>query len=99
MASPRGMDGVTEASDLTFSAANIDKELNPQKNKNFEVDTISSEMATSLEIKQQAEVEQKEQENKKKDAFQTLKTTILVSAVVVAVAGAVFAVTKKLTEK
>lgn len=51
MASPRGMDGVTEASDLTFSAANIDKELNPQKNKNFEVDTISTEMATSLEIK------------------------------------------------
>lgn len=50
-------------------------------------------------LKQQAEVEQKGKEKKKKDALQTLKTTVLVSAVIVAVAGVVFAVTKKLREK
>ena len=50
-------------------------------------------------LKHQAGVEQKEKEKKKKDALQTLKTTIVVSAVIVAVAGVVFAVTKKLREK
>ncbi|XP_030927825.1 uncharacterized protein LOC126692151 [Quercus robur] len=89
----------TQASDLTFPAANVDKDLSVQNNKSLEVDPKSSEVATSLEIEQQAEVEQKGKEKKKKDALQTLKTTILVSAVIVAVAGVVFAVTKKLREK
>lgn len=49
-------------------------------------------------LKRQVE-EKKKEAKKKKDGLQTLKTTILVSVVVVAVAGTVFAVTKKLREK
>ncbi|KAF3961893.1 hypothetical protein ACB098_09G055700 [Castanea mollissima] len=92
-------DQATATSDLTFPEADVDKDLSVQNNKSLEVDTISSKVATSLEIEQQAEAEQKEKEKKKKDALQTLKTTVLVSAVIVAVAGVVFAVTKKLREK
>lgn len=43
-------DQATAASDLTFPAADVDKDLSVQNNKSFEVDTISSEVATSLEI-------------------------------------------------
>jgi ABC-type sulfate transport system permease component len=50
-------------------------------------------------LKQQAEIEQKRKERKKEEALQTLKTTILVSAAIVAVAGVVCAVAKKLREK
>ncbi|XP_062152700.1 uncharacterized protein LOC133860990 [Alnus glutinosa] len=100
MASPKGIDEALEASDLTFPAADVDKELRPGgENKNFEVDTISSEVATSSETKQQAEIEEKRKERRKKEALQTLKTTILVSAAIVAVAGVVCAVAKKLREK
>ncbi|KAE8023367.1 hypothetical protein FH972_009073 [Carpinus fangiana] len=103
MASPKGIhDEATEDSDLTFSAADVDKELHPGESQNFEVDPISSEVATSSssEIKkEQAELEQKKKERRKKEALRTLKTTILVSAAIVAVAGVVCAVTKKLREK
>jgi hypothetical protein len=52
MASPKGIDEALEASDLTFPAADVDEELRPGgENKNFEVDTISSEVATSSETK------------------------------------------------
>ena len=34
-----------------FPAADAEKELNPGENKNFEVDPVSSEVATSLQIK------------------------------------------------
>lgn len=44
-------DGVSEAADSTFPAVDVDRELNPGKNKDFKVDPISSEVATSLEIK------------------------------------------------
>ena len=40
----------TEASDLTFPAADVDKDLSVQNNKSLEVDPKSSEVATSLEI-------------------------------------------------
>lgn len=50
--------------------------------------------------KQQIQVEEKKKETKKEeDELHGLKTTILVSAVILAVAGAVFAVTKRLREK
>ncbi|XP_041025064.1 uncharacterized protein LOC121265479 [Juglans microcarpa x Juglans regia] len=109
MASPEAIDGVTEAtseeiygatgaSDSTFPAVDTDNELNPGTDKNFEVDPTSHDVATSLETKRQVE-EKKKEAKKKKDGLQTLKTTILVSVVVVAVAGMVFAVTKKLREK
>ncbi|XP_002322826.3 uncharacterized protein LOC7465266 isoform X1 [Populus trichocarpa] len=48
--------------------------------------------------KEQDEAAQKKQ-REKQDALQNLKTTIFVSAIIVAVAGAVFAITKKLREK
>lgn len=50
-ASSEEIDGATEASDSTFPAVDIDKELNPGTGKNFEVDPISHDVATSLETK------------------------------------------------
>lgn len=51
-------------------------------------------------FKERVEAEEKEKEREKKDdALQTLKTTIIVSGVILAVAGAVIAITKKLREK
>ncbi|CAL5334511.1 unnamed protein product [Camellia sinensis] len=85
--------------DKKFPAADIDKELNPGQNKNFVVDPISTQVAASKEYKEQAAEIKKQKERKKKDALQTLKTTIIVSGIVVAVAGAIFAITKKLKEK
>jgi hypothetical protein len=41
----------------------------------------------------------RKRESEKQDAMHKLKTTILVSAMIIAVAGAVFAVTKKLRER
>ncbi|XP_027176860.1 uncharacterized protein LOC113775991 [Coffea eugenioides] len=81
-----------------FPAADAEKELNPGENKNFEVDPVSSEVATSLQIKEQIEAAEKK-ENEKKDALDTIKSAILVSGIVVALAGAVFAIVKKLKEK
>lgn len=43
-------------------------------------------------------MEKRENAKAKRDAAQTLKKTIIISAVIVAVAGAAFAITKKLKE-
>ena len=89
--------------DSTFPEANVDAELNPGENKNFEEDSGSSLVTTSKEIKDKVEAEErkqeKEKEKEKKDAAQTVKTNVMISAVVVAVVGAIFALTKKLREK
>lgn len=53
---------------------------------------------TLIPFQEQDEAAQKKQ-REKQDALQNLKTTIFVSAIIVAVAGAVFAITKKLREK
>lgn len=50
-------------------------------------------------LKEQAEIKQKKKEAEKKDTLQTLKSAIIISGIVVAVAGAAFAITKKLREK
>ncbi|KAL0309512.1 UNVERIFIED_CONTAM: hypothetical protein Sradi_5893500 [Sesamum radiatum] len=81
----------------SFPAADVEKELNPGFDKNFQVDSVSSDVATSKEIKEKDEAEKKEHE--KMDALQSFKTAIIVSGMVVAVVGAIFAVTKKLREK
>lgn len=52
-----------------------------------------------LVLKEQAEAARAQREMEKKDALQTLKSAIIVSGIVVAVAGAIFAITKKLKEK
>ncbi|CAB4287143.1 unnamed protein product [Prunus armeniaca] len=98
MASPKQTDADT--GDSKFPAANVDLELNPGKNKNFEEDSGPSLVATSKEIKEQIEAEdKKKKDQEKKDAIQTLKKSVIVSAVIVALAGAIFAITKKLREK
>ncbi|KAM1748191.1 hypothetical protein ACFX12_009208 [Malus domestica] len=86
--------------DSTFPAASVDAELNPGKNKNFEEDSGSSLVTTSKEIKDKMEAEERKQQKKeKKDAAQMLKKSIIISAMVVAVAGVIFALTKKSREK
>ncbi|KAM2466685.1 hypothetical protein COP2_008860 [Malus domestica] len=87
--------------DSTFPAANVDAELNPGENQNFEEDNGSSLVTTSKEIKDKVEAEERKQEKEKekKDAAQTVKTSVIISAMVVAVVGAIFALTKKLREK
>ncbi|CAN6576930.1 unnamed protein product [Malus baccata var. baccata] len=87
--------------DSTFPAASVDAELNPGKNKNFEEDSGSSLVITSKEIKDKVEAEERKQqkEKEKKDAAQMLKKSIIISAMVVAVAGVIFALTKKSREK
>ncbi|CAH8268397.1 unnamed protein product [Arabidopsis lyrata] len=79
----------------TFPEGDAEAELNPGQNKNFEVDPVSSEIAAE---KVQKNVEKRENAKAKRDAAQTLKKTIIISAVIVAVAGAAFAITKKLKE-
>ncbi|CAF2111314.1 hypothetical protein HID58_082071 [Brassica napus] len=80
----------------TFPEGDAEAELNPGQNKSFEVDPVSSEIASD---KIQQHLERKENAKAKRDATQTLKKTIIISAVIVAVAGAAFAITKKLKEK
>ncbi|KAL3536099.1 hypothetical protein ACH5RR_004560 [Cinchona calisaya] len=83
----------------TFPAADAEKELNPAQNKDFEVDPVSSQVSTSLQInKEQIEAAEKI-EKEKKDALDKFKSAIIVSGIVVTVAGAVFAIVKKLKEK
>ncbi|GFY93392.1 hypothetical protein Acr_08g0017880 [Actinidia rufa] len=85
--------------DKTFPAIDVDKELNPGRNTNFEVDPVSSQVAATKEIQEQSEAARTQKEREKKDALQTLKSAIIISAIAVAVAGAIFAITKKLKEK
>ncbi|KAE9605350.1 hypothetical protein Lal_00025585 [Lupinus albus] len=80
----------------TFPAADVVGELNPGINTEVELDPISSQVAAS---KEQAEAKQKKKEMKKNDTLQTLKSGIIISAIIVAVVGAAFAINKKLREK
>ncbi|KAJ0027277.1 hypothetical protein Pint_36039 [Pistacia integerrima] len=82
-----------------FPAADIHGELNPAQNMDVNVDPVSSQITNSLQIKKNAEAAEKKNQNAKRDAMQKLKSTIIISAVIVAVSGAAFAVTKKLREK
>ncbi|XP_021623799.1 uncharacterized protein LOC110623176 [Manihot esculenta] len=74
-----------------FPAADVEKELHPGHNEKLEVDGVSSGIVTSRDLMKK--------EMGRRDPMQTLKTTIIVSAAIVAVAGAVFAITRKLREK
>ncbi|XP_056867032.1 uncharacterized protein LOC108860894 [Raphanus sativus] len=84
----------------TFPEGDAEAELNPGQNKSFEVDPVSSEIASDkMAEKIQQNLERKENAKARRDATQALKKTIIISAVIVAVAGAAFAITKKLKEK
>ncbi|XP_073062011.1 uncharacterized protein [Primulina eburnea] len=87
------------ASSEGFPAADLQKELNPGLDKDFQVDPISSDVAATKEIQEQIEAMKKARELENKDAMQSFKTAIIVSAIVVVVAGVVFAIGKKLREK
>ncbi|KAJ0255249.1 Transmembrane protein [Hirschfeldia incana] len=80
----------------TFPEGDAEAELNPGQNKSLQVDPVSSEIASD---KIQKNLERIENAKAKRDATQTLKKTIIISAVIVAVAGAAFAITKKMKEK
>ncbi|XP_027364891.1 uncharacterized protein LOC113871978 [Abrus precatorius] len=86
-------------SDLTFPPADAVGELNPGNNTQVQVDPVSSEVAASKEMKEQTEAKQKKKEREKNEALETLKSAIIISGIVVALAGAAFAITKKLREK
>ncbi|CAH8362607.1 unnamed protein product [Eruca vesicaria subsp. sativa] len=80
----------------TFPEGNAEAELNPGQNQSLQVDPVSSEIASE---KIQQNLERMENAKAKRDATQTLRKTIIISAVIVAVAGAAFAITKKMKEK
>lgn len=52
-----------------------------------------------VEAEERKQQKEKEKEKEKKDAVQMLKKSIIISAMVVAVAGAIFVLTKKSREK
>ncbi|GAA0151943.1 hypothetical protein LIER_10547 [Lithospermum erythrorhizon] len=79
-----------------FPKLDVQGELHPEKNKDLSVDPISSEVAAD---KEQGERAKEAKERAKRDAIQTLKTTIIVSGIAIAVIGAIFAITKKLKQK
>ncbi|CAN8278992.1 unnamed protein product [Cochlearia groenlandica] len=88
----------TEGNDTTtttFPEGDAEAEVNIGNNKSFEVDPVSSEIASEKIQK----LERKENAKAKRDAVQSLKKTIIISAVIVAVAGAAFAISKKMKEK
>ncbi|XP_055811622.1 uncharacterized protein LOC129881441 [Solanum dulcamara] len=83
----------------SFPAVDAEKELNPQFNKEFQVDSVSSQVASSLEKEAKEKLDKMKKEKDRKDAIQNFKTTVIISGVVIAVAGAIFAITKKLRER
>nr|KYP45250.1 hypothetical protein KK1_033203 [Cajanus cajan] len=86
-------------SDLTFPPVDVVGELYPGTNTHVQVDPVSSEVATSKEMKEQDEAKQKKNVGEKKDALQTIKSAIIISGIVMALAGVAFAITKKVREK
>ncbi|KAK7348792.1 hypothetical protein VNO80_23471 [Phaseolus coccineus] len=86
-------------SDLTFPPADVAGELHPGTNTHVQVDPTSSEVEASKEKKEQEEAKQEKNERERKDSLQTIKSAIVISGIVVALAGAAFAITKKLREK
>ncbi|XP_023005785.1 uncharacterized protein LOC111498680 [Cucurbita maxima] len=102
MASPGRDGGATGGAGSRFPAVDVDRELHPGHNQHVTVDPISSQVAASVEDKEQAKrkatVEEERKQAKKKDTMQTLKTTFIVSGVIAAVAVAAFVVVKKLRQ-
>ncbi|PIN03865.1 hypothetical protein CDL12_23607 [Handroanthus impetiginosus] len=81
---------------MGFPAVDAEKELNLSMNKDFQIDPISLDIVTTKQEKLEAK---KLKEQEKKEALQSFKRALTVSGIIVAVAGAIFAITKKLREK
>ncbi|KAK4281663.1 hypothetical protein QN277_013128 [Acacia crassicarpa] len=97
MATRDSINEVVEESE--FPPADVHGTLNPGGNNQVQVDPISSDVAILKEIKEQAEIKKKQRQEEKEDSLRKMKSGIIISGIVVAVAGAVFAITKKLREK
>ncbi|KAL1821252.1 uncharacterized protein LOC108218220 [Daucus carota subsp. sativus] len=80
-----------ESSDDSFPAADVEKELNPGNNTSVEVDSVSSQIAEGKGVA-------KKGEKGKNDPVQTFKTTMIVSGVLIVLAGVALAISKKLRE-
>nr|XP_010943769.1 uncharacterized protein LOC105061426 isoform X2 [Elaeis guineensis] len=98
MASTEEMIGDADA----FPAVNASRELNLGVPEQFPVDPVSSDVATSKELKAEAEAEArakaKGDASEKCDLGGTLTSVLMVSGVVVVAVGVAFFVTKKLKE-
>ncbi|XP_010943768.1 uncharacterized protein [Elaeis guineensis] len=100
MASTEEMIGDADA----FPAVNASRELNLGVPEQFPVDPVSSDVATSKELKEEAEAEAEARAKAKGDASEkcdlggTLTSVLMVSGVVVVAVGVAFFVTKKLKE-
>uniref|UniRef100_A0A803L2V6 Uncharacterized protein n=1 Tax=Chenopodium quinoa TaxID=63459 RepID=A0A803L2V6_CHEQI len=82
--------------DATYPTTDVDGELNPGNNTEFEVDSMPSNMAKDLTKANKAQGKKKCAKN---DPMQPMKTTIIVSGVILILAGAIFAINKKIREK
>lgn len=82
-----------EPSDDSFPAADVDKELHPGNNTEVEVDSVSSQIAENKAGKSEGK-----KERGKNDPMQTFKKTMIVSGVLIVVAGVALAISKKLRE-
>ncbi|XP_057549601.1 uncharacterized protein LOC130827773 [Amaranthus tricolor] len=87
---------VDATNDTTFPPVEIDGELNPGNNTEFHVDSVSSQLDKGPTKQRKPKAKKQCPKN---DPMQAFKTTIIVSGIVLAVAGAIFAITKKLKEK
>ncbi|KAI3874449.1 hypothetical protein MKX03_004779 [Papaver bracteatum] len=84
------------AADAKFPEADVEGELHPgNTDGSLQEDSVSAQLK---EIKEQAEVGEKKEEGKKEDAIHKVASTVIISGVIVAVIGAIFAVAKKLRE-
>ncbi|MCL7028237.1 hypothetical protein MKW94_004870 [Papaver nudicaule] len=84
-----------------FPEADVDRELHlgNTDNSSLQEDSVSAQITASKEIKEQeVEEKKKKEEEKKEDTIHKMKSTVIISGVIVAVIGGIFAVTKKLRE-
>ncbi|CAK9184700.1 unnamed protein product [Ilex paraguariensis] len=94
MASPEELDAAA-----AYTATSSRRTYPEEEEKGYADDgerksEVSKDFSTSKQSKEQGEAEKKEHE----DGAQNLKSTLLISGVVVAVIGAIFAIVKKIKE-
>ncbi|CAN1303131.1 hypothetical protein LINPERPRIM_LOCUS25721 [Linum perenne] len=89
----------------TFPEADVDKELNPGHNKTVEADSTSSKIAANKWVfifnrwQEKADAENAKKKGGGGNGGDPLKTTVIMSMIFAAVAGAAFGIAKILREK
>lgn len=81
---------VAQAATVAAEAASAGGELDPELDADFHVDPAYT---TSKQFEEAAK-----KEKRRRDGIQTLKSAVIISGVVVAVIGAIIAVSKKIKE-